>query len=120
MSKFIRDDWMVDNGFLNEAIEAKKGIVQSWWTKKRVRDLQLRTPLTVLPNRSCKDAVQIMQDQGFDQLPVVNEKNEVLGMVTEGNLMSKIASGRIRADDSLSTVLYSQFKQVRRPPFRTY
>lgn len=102
---------MEDHGFVDEKT-VKKEIVQSWWTSKRVGDLRLRTPLTVLPELRCKDAVEIMQAQGFDQLPVVNENNEVLGMITEGNLMSKIVSGRIRSDDPLSKVLYSQFKQV--------
>lgn len=90
----------------------------------KVSDLNLNTPMTALPTMSCKDAVQLMhvsltrnhdsylkanseiiQDHGFDQLPVVNSDNEVVGMITEGNLISLLRGCRISGNAAISEVL---------------
>lgn len=42
------------------------------WSKLKVSSLGLEAPLTVLPNVSCQEAVDIMKKEGFDQLPVVD------------------------------------------------
>jgi CBS-domain-containing membrane protein len=33
--------------------------------------------------------------QGYDQLPVVGEDNEIMGMVTLGNLAAKLTKGQV-------------------------
>ena len=38
--------------------------------------------------------------------------NSVLGVVTEGNLTSKLMSGRIKNGDSVTSALYPQFRRV--------
>ena len=43
-----------------------------WWDKK-VNCLNLKAPMTVLPEVSCQDAVEIMDSNGYDQLPVIDE-----------------------------------------------
>ena len=39
--------------------------------------LDVATPLTVLPSVSCQDAIDIMNKEGFDQLPVVDQAGSV-------------------------------------------
>jgi len=80
--------------------------------KKTVSDLQLRIPFTISPSVPCSHAVEILEKQGFDQLPVVDDKGEVVGVVTAGNLVSKIASGRVKTTDPVSKMTYGQFKKV--------
>ena len=41
------------------------------WTVRTVADLKPKMPFTVLPTVSCKEAVDILSGEGFDQLPVV-------------------------------------------------
>lgn len=48
------------------------------------------------------------QNHGFDQLPVVNSENGVLGMITEGNLISHLRGGRVRGSAPISEVLCMQ------------
>ena len=42
------------------------------WGRLRVSVLKMITPMTVLPEVSVQDAVDIMNREGFDQLPVVD------------------------------------------------
>lgn len=109
MSKFLSDDWMVEQGFLEAA---SLSMPDTWWARRTVAELNLRTPFTVQPSVKCKEAVAILRDQGFDQLPVVNEEGEVLGVVTEGNLTSKLVSGRVSGDDPVTDVLFRQFHKI--------
>ena len=43
----------------------------------KVSLLDVATPLTVLPSVSCQDAIDIMNKEGFDQLPVVDQAGSV-------------------------------------------
>ena len=45
-------------------------------------------------------------------MPVVGEDGRILGMMTEGNLMSMLVKKRVSKDDPVSKVLYKSFKQV--------
>eukprot|EP01121_Diplochlamys_sp_Union-15-3_P001805 TRINITY_DN1156_c0_g1_i1.p1 TRINITY_DN1156_c0_g1~~TRINITY_DN1156_c0_g1_i1.p1 ORF type:complete len:533 (-),score=118.29 TRINITY_DN1156_c0_g1_i1:52-1602(-) len=112
MSKFLSDDWMIDNGFLEHKPEDAKD--QLWWSGKTVSDLSLAVPVTISSKLSVQEAIDIMKSQGFDQLPVVDDFNNVLGMVTEGNLMSQIVQKRIKTNDlcNNTNVLYKKFREV--------
>ena len=55
---------------------------------------------------------KIMNREQFDQLPVVNEGGYVEGMVTLGNLMGNMVSGKVTPDSPVSECIYTQFKKV--------
>ena len=38
---------------------------------------------------------------GFDQLPIVGASNKPIGLVTLGNLMSLVSSGRLKLADAV-------------------
>jgi cystathionine beta-synthase len=108
MSKFLSDNWMVDNGFM----EPREEISGEWWSKHTVADLKLRAPLTVSPDVSCAECISILKQEGYDQMPVVNASGEVEGMATMANITSQITRGRVKPEDSVSKVLYRQFKKI--------
>ena len=131
MSKFLNDAWMIEHGFMTEAVHpnisagarlphaaphagpSPSSAVQSnWWKKRTVAELQLETPYTVTPAVSCQQCVDILNRQGYDQLPCVSGDNQILGMVTLGNLTSQILSGRVSPDDPITKCLYTQFKKI--------
>jgi cystathionine beta-synthase len=68
--------------------------------------------VTVTPAVSCGETVDILQSLGYDQLPVIGEDHSILGVVTEGNLTSKLMSGRIKTHDSVTKAMYHQFRKV--------
>jgi cystathionine beta-synthase len=109
MTKFLNDDWMIDNGFMQSPATSESG---QWWFNQTVGALTLPVPFTVNPTLSCKDAIEIMKEHGFDQLPVVDENSNVSGMITEGNLTALIVHKRVAPTDPVSKAIYKNFKQV--------
>ena len=54
------------------------------WKEATVRDLNLPAVVSVTENSPCGEAIEKMQKGGFDQLPVVNDKGTLHGLVTLG------------------------------------
>lgn len=106
MTKFISDTWMVENKFLPQ------DMVTTWWSDHTISQLQPSTPATVSEEITCAQAVQLMQDMGFDQFPVLDDAGEVLGVVTEKNLSQQLLSGRLETTDLCSKAMYKQFRTV--------
>eukprot|EP00522_Entomoneis_paludosa_P009067 CAMPEP_0172457584 /NCGR_PEP_ID=MMETSP1065-20121228/22944_1 /TAXON_ID=265537 /ORGANISM="Amphiprora paludosa, Strain CCMP125" /LENGTH=517 /DNA_ID=CAMNT_0013211413 /DNA_START=199 /DNA_END=1752 /DNA_ORIENTATION=+ len=110
MTKALSDDWMVDHGFVGDGkvIQAKQ--YQSWWAKKRVCDLSMNTPLTITSDVSCKDAISLLKQEGFDMVPVLQDGG-VIGVVTEGNMTNFLLSGRCQPETTVAEagVIYKSF-----------
>ena len=111
MTKFLKDEWMYSNGFVSEE-DTKRINKDTWWSSMSVSDLNLQTPFTVQPTVTCKEAVDILNANGFDQLPIVSAENEILGVVTEGNLSAKLLAERIKGSDPVTCGLYPRYKQI--------
>ncbi|XP_040842605.1 cystathionine beta-synthase isoform X2 [Ochotona curzoniae] len=109
MSKFLSDKWMLQKGFLKEEALSEK---RPWWWPVRVQELSLAAPLTMLPSTTCKHAIDVLREKGFDQAPVVDEAGELLGMVTLGNMLSSLLAGKVQPSQPVCRVLYKQFKQI--------
>ena len=63
-----------------------------WWDLK-VSLLDVATPLTVLPSVSCQDAIDIMNKEGFDQLPVVDQAGSVVAVMWCSREAGKMLAG---------------------------
>ncbi|KAG1691661.1 Cystathionine beta-synthase [Nymphon striatum] len=109
MTKFLSDNWMVDREFLD--VEAKNQ-TENWWWNLKVSCLNFAAPLTVLPDVSVQESIDLMNKEAFDQLPVVDKSGFVIGMVTLGNLMAKLMAQKLTANDPVSKVIYTQFKKI--------
>ena len=66
---FLSDQWMIQRDFLPE----KDLTDEYWWWNTSVSTLKLDAPLTVLPNVTVQEAIDIMKRKGFDQMPVVDK-----------------------------------------------
>ena len=100
MTKALSDDWMGDHGFIDGEIVKMKNF-QSWWATKRVCDLPMSTPLTITSDVLCKHAITLMKREGFDMVPVLDD-GHVIGVVTEGNMTTRLLSGRCSMDASVA------------------
>lgn len=109
MTKALSDDWMSDLGFVDGDIIPAKSY-QTWWANKKVYDLPMNTPLTITSDVSCKEAIRLLKQEGFDMVPVLEDGN-VIGVVTEGNMTTRILSGRCNPDDIVrdAGVIYKTF-----------
>jgi CBS domain-containing protein len=99
MSKALSDNWMLDHGFVdNDVIKAKQ--YTHWWAQKRVCDLPLNTPLTITSDVTCKDAIALLKQEGYDMVPVLSD-GTIVGVITEGNMTNRLLAGRAMPDDSV-------------------
>ncbi|XP_077989686.1 cystathionine beta-synthase-like [Glandiceps talaboti] len=111
MSKYLSDEWMIEREFIEKESDAAAPEKQWWWNKK-ISALSLGSPLTVLPSVSCQDCIDIMNKEGFDQIPVVDEAGQVLGMITLGNMMAQLLAGKVTSTTHVSKIIYKQFKKI--------
>ncbi|OQS00937.1 cystathionine beta-synthase [Thraustotheca clavata] len=118
MTKFLNDQWMYDNDFVQDTLHQSdnytkfKKSMQTWWSAKPLSVLDLPKAKTLLPTVSCKEAIELMEANGFDQMPVVDAHSKLLGVVTNGQLLSKLASGRLFAKDSVTVGMFQSFCRV--------
>lgn len=108
MTKHLSDDWMVSKGF---AVAEAADLAGLWWSKLPVSSLPQRFPMTLTPTVTCSNAVDIMHREGFDQMPCVDDSGNILGMVTEGNIMAQLLRKKVSNDDSVRKTLYKTFRR---------
>lgn len=111
MSKFLNDSWMYERGFLDEYSVLEKA-KSTWWANNCVANLTLSTPITITPDLSCKEAIDVLRANSFDMVPVQSDHGKIEGVVTEGNLTSYITQGRVSPDDACTKAMFKQFKKV--------
>lgn len=109
MTKHLSDHWMRDYGFY-EAQTATSPT--EWWSNNTVAELSIATPYTITPSVTVQQAIDILRNEGFDQLPVVSTDGDILGVVTIGNMSAKLLKGSCKPQDSVTKVIFKQFKQV--------
>jgi cystathionine beta-synthase len=72
-----------------------------------VNSLRLKPITTVRSNFPCENAIEIMRDRGFDQLPVLAPSGKKLvGLATLGNILSRLTHGRATGKSPVSDVMF--------------
>merc|ERR1712130_423182 len=82
-----------------------------WWMKDTVAALNVSPPVTMSSNLTCKTAIDIMKRKGIDQIPIMNN-DEIYGVVSVGNLSSKLLKGRVSPNDKVTEATFKKFKKV--------
>jgi len=94
MTKFLSDDWMIDNGF-KAAEEVYRG--EEAWRNKTVSDLRLTTgDYIVFNTQTVEIAIATLQSSKQAALPVIDENSkEIVGQITLPKLVKEFNLGRI-------------------------
>ncbi|KAI7893703.1 cystathionine beta-synthase [Mucor mucedo] len=109
MTKFLNDDWMRERGYTDEKFEESsfENKAKKDFAGATVRDLKLADAVTIDSETTCKEAIDLMEKNAFDQLPVTAGPHRRLrGLVTMGNILSRIATGRAKPDTHVSEVMF--------------
>ncbi|KAB5517482.1 tryptophan synthase beta subunit-like PLP-dependent enzyme [Coniochaeta sp. 2T2.1] len=121
LSKFADDDWLAANDLLpatepvngadedpaHERKSASKRRPSDPYAGATIRDLRLKPVTSVLADSPCADAIEVMREKGFDQLPVLAAGGgKLVGLVTLGNLLSWISRGRATGKSPVSEVMF--------------
>ncbi|KAL9067628.1 MAG: hypothetical protein Q9157_006758 [Trypethelium eluteriae] len=128
LSKFVDDDWLAAQDLLppsppltapstppTHSAEPTSPSSPTASTKPKnrfgtatIRSLRLKTITTVAASSSCAEAIETMRDKGFDQLPVAASASSkrLVGLVTLGNLLSYLSSGRASPTSEVRSVMF--------------
>ncbi|KAF2663756.1 putative cystathionine beta-synthase [Microthyrium microscopicum] len=113
LSKYIDDDWLAANDLLpptpadtptepiSPTLKAKDPFAGA-----TIASLRLKPLTSISRDSPCSEAIETMRDKGFDQLPVADTKHHLVGLVTLGNLLSYIGSGRADPTDPVNKVMF--------------
>jgi CBS domain-containing protein len=58
-----------------------------------VGDVMSKKVLTVSPDKPLNEAARLMHEKGVHRLPVIDDRNEVVGILTRGDVVRVMASG---------------------------
>jgi cystathionine beta-synthase len=118
LSKFVDDDWLAANNLLPptppttsppspELKATSRRYSNDRFRGSKVRALRLKPVSTVTADSNCASAIETMREKGFDQLPVLAPTgSRLVGLVTLGNLLSRISHGRASAQSPVSDVMF--------------
>lgn len=115
MTKFLADEWMYEHQFWDE--KATETAEDSHFKNGTVKDLKLAPCVKIPPTMSVGDAAKLMKTNNFDQLPVCHDNGKLAGVVTLGNILSRLANGKSQKDTDVVSVMFKFNKKREFRPF---
>jgi cystathionine beta-synthase len=104
VSKIFNDDWMRENGFLDEqpGLGTVRDLLGARYRKKIV---------TVSPTSTVKEAIDVLKSQDISQVPVV-EAGKLRGIVQEVDLLRHLVSGKKTLDSPVGDLAEGDYATV--------
>ena len=121
LSKFVDDDWLAANDLLpptpppetaSPTLSKTMSKTGDQFQGARVRDLRLKPVQSIPCDQPLSAALEIMREKGYDQLPVLgpSPSKRLVGLVTLGNLLSRMSHGKASAKSSVEDVMFDFVK----------
>jgi cystathionine beta-synthase len=104
-SKIYNDDWMSDNGYLDNSFDVQITDVLEKLNKKV--DLAI-----INDTATIGEAIAMMDTKGISQLPCVDTEGNIKGLVTEKRLLKPIMMGEFSKEDNISLAFVHKYKVV--------
>lgn len=98
ISKFLSDHWMQDHGFLSTENSLGK-------VKDILAHHKFDKVISILENSTISDAIKSMKDSKVSQLPVVNAKNKILGIVHQDDIFNALQTPDTEESLPVSTIV---------------
>jgi cystathionine beta-synthase len=117
LSKLYDDGWMADHGFLRSG-GSSGDTVRELVAHKEAHDTSSLPPLVhVHPSETVRQAISILHEYGVSQMPVVKAEPplalaEVVGTVTEHDLLARLVSAPESLDARVETVMAQPLPMV--------
>ncbi|QSQ17290.1 pyridoxal-phosphate dependent enzyme [Myxococcus landrumensis] len=96
ISKFHSDEWMRDNGFMED-----KGT----GTVRDIIGAKQRDVKTARKGDRVDQVVETMRGHGISQMPVVSEDGRAVGMVHEYDLLNALVAGKVKFADAIDSIV---------------
>ncbi len=104
VSKIFNDDWMRENGFLDDA--PGLGTVNDILHMRNKRKI-----VTTTSSAKVKDVITTLKELGISQLPVV-DKGKLKGIISEVDLLRHMVSGPKTSNSSIAPLIESDYATV--------
>lgn len=105
LSKFADDEWMKTNHF---EVEEKKSAPRAdeILATKTIKDLVAGKPpvVTVTLADTVGKTFELLQSNGFDQLPVLSSSGKLIGLVTLSKILKSLSTNKVQVTNSIRTV----------------
>src|SRR5580700_995181 len=105
LSKIFNDDWMRENGFLEDT--PGLGTVADILAGRENRPL-----VTARPDARLRDVVALMKSTSISQLPVVDSNGKLSGIVAEVDVLRALVSGGKTLDSPITEVVEDDYATV--------
>lgn len=66
------------------------------------RDIMTRTVYTIRPEATAQEVAQLLADHRISGVPVVDERDNIIGIVTEADIISKVTREGLTVADLMS------------------
>lgn len=106
MTKFIADDWMIDNGFY------KPVITPPIFGNRKVSDIQLPIPRTLMKDTSLKSAIDVMVKSDLHEVIIVDNEGHTIGLLPQNTILSALLSGRYMLESSVTNLMNTKFRKA--------
>jgi cystathionine beta-synthase len=105
LSKIFNDEWMRENGFLEDT--PGLGTVADILAGRENRPL-----VTARPDARLRDVVALMKSTSISQLPVVDSRGKLSGIVAEVDVLRALVSGGKTLDSPITEVVEDDYATV--------
>ena len=117
ITKFINNDWMYENGFINEeecTNLCTSTLVPSkdWGQDATVADLKLHDATFLPADMTVKQAIDEISRNNYDQFPVRNAEGQTIGCLTSTILTTKLIKRKVTLDDKIEKVVVKEFRSI--------
>ena len=106
LSKFADDEWLKTNGFEVEETPAVSK-ADKFLASKTIGDLvKGKAPVvTVSTADTVEKTFNLLQENGFDQLPVLNNAGQLVGLVTLSKILKSLSTKKIQMTNSINSII---------------
>jgi cystathionine beta-synthase len=104
LSKVFNDEWMRQNGFLDEPDPL--GTVADVLGRSKMRKL-----ITAKKGDAIRKVIGLLRDNGISQVPVFEDRR-MIGMIAEADLLRHMVSADGKLDDPIDTLIESDYATV--------
>lgn len=112
ITKFLNDDWMVENGFYEQDVLDKD--LKAYGEDQKIEKHSEKFPYAepVSENITLSDALRKMNTSKIRCLPVLNSKDVLVGIITKRRIISSMLNYTLTKDDIIKKIIIKDFKKL--------
>jgi len=107
LSKFADDEWMKTNGFVVEDNSTSVNKTDDFLAHKTIKDLVAgKAPVvTVTLSDTVGKTFELLQSNGFDQLPVLSSSGKLVGLITLSKILKSLSTKKVQLTNSITSIV---------------